>query len=128
MGGTLAVDFDGVIHRYGRGWQDGTIYDPPMPGALDALRTLMQEFAVFIHTAREPQQVIPWLENYGFDCAPDDQGLRFWNRRGVLLVTSRKLPAKYYLDDRAVHFTTWAAALDELLPRDVDNPLGDRHA
>ncbi|MFG1709195.1 hypothetical protein ACFLIM_38990 [Nonomuraea sp. M3C6] len=105
------------------GWADGSIYDGPIAGALDGLRALMEHYAVFIHTARDPQQVIPWLENYSFDCAHDDQGLRFWNQRGVLLVTNRKLPAKYYLDDRAVRFTAWGAALDELLPGDVRNPL-----
>ncbi|MFB4275740.1 hypothetical protein ACBJ59_10645 [Nonomuraea sp. MTCD27] len=43
---TIAVDFDGVIHTYGKGWHDGSIYDEPVPGALDALRSLMKEYAV----------------------------------------------------------------------------------
>lgn len=38
---TLAVDFDGAVHRYSRGRHDGTIYDPPIPGALNGLRQLM---------------------------------------------------------------------------------------
>ncbi|MEU7911357.1 hypothetical protein [Microbispora bryophytorum] len=114
--GTFAVDFDGPIHAYREGWKDGTIYDEPTPGALEGLRALMAEHAVFIHTSREVEQVMPWLESYGFDVTADDRGLTFWNERGQLLVTNRKLPAVAYLDDRAVRFTTWSAALDELLP------------
>jgi phosphoglycolate phosphatase-like HAD superfamily hydrolase len=36
----LLVDFDGVIHRYSRGWWDGSAYDEPMPGALETLADL----------------------------------------------------------------------------------------
>jgi hypothetical protein len=144
---TIAVDFDGVIHQYSRGWQDGTIYDPPIPGALGALTTLMNTYAVFIHTTREPEQVMPWLEGYGFDVTIDDRCgtcygegggqeldlddrpaspawscddckgsglLTFWNLRGQLLVTDRKLPAVAYIDDRAIRFTHWDQALNDL--------------
>lgn len=144
---TIAVDFDGVIHAYSKGWQDGTIYDPPLPGAILGLRELMEQDSVFIFTAREPEQVMPWLEAYGFDVTIDERCktclgagggqeldldsrptgpawecdackgsglLTFWNPRGQLLVTNRKLAAVAYLDDRAVRFTDWERALADL--------------
>lgn len=112
---TVAVDFDGVIHAYSKGWQDGTIYDPPLPGALDGLRSLMERYAVFIHTTREPMQVARWLHEHGFDCTPDPGGLEFWNEvGGPLLITQRKLPAIAYIDDRAIRFESWGQALADL--------------
>jgi hypothetical protein len=117
---TLGVDFDGVIHRYRRGWFDGTIYDEPMPGAFDALRLLMRHYAVFVHTARSARQVGGWLAEHGFETCIEGQihaPMKFWTERDRLLVTNRKLPAKAYLDDRAVKFTSWGLALAELLPQ-----------
>ena len=114
---TFGIDFDGVIHKYSRGWQDGSIYDPPMDGAIEGLRSLMLDEAVFIFTSRDPDQVARWLAKYGFDVAADigpKPGRAFWNERGVLLVTNRKLPATHYLDDRAVPFTSWPQALTDL--------------
>jgi hypothetical protein len=107
---TVAIDFDGVIHRYGRGWQDGTIYDEPMPGAIEGLKRLQERYAVFVFTSREVEQVLPWLEGWGFDVAADGPPYpRFWNDREQILVTNRKLPAVAYIDDRAVRFTDWAS-------------------
>jgi len=114
---TVAVDFDGVIHRYSRGWQDGSIYDEPMPGALDALRTLMERYAVVIHTTRDAHQVGPWLQERGFIVTLDEDlpvKMVFWNTMGALFVTDRKMPAVAYIDDRGIRFENWDQALADL--------------
>lgn len=110
----VAVDFDGPIHLYSRGWNDGTIYDPPSDGALDALDVIMDRAAVFVHTSREPQQVVPWLREVGLPATSRTPAGPFWNERGSLLVTQRKLPALAYVDDRAVRYRSWPQALSEL--------------
>jgi hypothetical protein len=74
---TVAVDFDGVIHLYTRGWFDGTIYDPPVPGALDALAALQADYAVFVHTTRQPVAVAEWLVRQGegrIECVTEHPG------------------------------------------------------
>lgn len=117
---TIAIDFDGVIHTYSKGWHDGTIYDKPMPDALTALEELMQRDAVFIHTTRNPRQVARWIEReswHDIDCTTHlprtwyGRRKPFWNTRGLLLVTDRKLPATVYVDDRAHRFDTWAKTM-----------------
>lgn len=115
MAKTIAVDFDGVIHGYSKGWQDGTIYDPPLPGALEALHELMQRYAVVVFTSREPEAVKPWLEQFGFDVALDgNPDVQFWNYIGQILVTNRKLPAVAYIDDRGIRFENWDQAMADL--------------
>jgi hypothetical protein len=115
---TVAVDFDGVIHAYSRGWQDGTIYDEPVPGAFNALRSLMETCAVMIHTTREPASVARWIKaQSGIEmswCADENDTGEFWNGRDSILVTRRKLPAVAYIDDRGIRFTSWDQALTAL--------------
>jgi hypothetical protein len=118
---TVAVDFDGVIHRYSRGWQDGSIYDEPVPGALGALHALMRDYAVFVHTTRSASPVARWIEDrtgHGIECVTRVSLLpwkqAFWNTRGLLLVTNRKLPAVAYIDDRGIRFGNWDQALADL--------------
>lgn len=50
---SVIVDFDGVLHRYSDGWKDGTIYDPPVEGAKEAMAELQHlGFRVVIHSCR----------------------------------------------------------------------------
>ena len=114
---TIAVDFDSVIREYSDKRQTGPITDPPVGGALDGLRALMDSEAVFILTSNDVERVTRWLVDHGFVAVADmaiKRGDRFWNRKGVLLVTNWKLPARAYLDDRAVTFTSWPKALRDL--------------
>jgi hypothetical protein len=117
---TVAVDFDGVLHSYDKGWHDGSIYGDWVPGADIALTQLMQRYAVFAHTTRNPKQVARWIElriGHGVECTTRLPRTRwgrrkpFWNTQGLLLVTDRKLAAVAYIDDRAVRFTNWPDAL-----------------
>lgn len=115
---TVAVDFDGVIHAYRRGWHDGTIYDEPVPGAFEALSVLMETYAVFVHTTRDPATVGRWIKaNSGIDTAwhGDETTLpEFWSDQTCILVTNRKLPAIAYIDDRGIRFESWDQALADL--------------
>jgi hypothetical protein len=110
---TVAVDFDGVIHAYSKGWHDGTIYDEPMPGAIEGLRKLQERYAVFVFTSRRATaDVAAWINRHALgavEAVHEASGdtREFWNNQEVILVTNRKLPAVAYVDDRAVPFTTW---------------------
>ena len=73
---SIAVDFDGVIHRYGKGWHDGTIYDEPIEGAREALARIHQRYKVVIFSTRvnpslhgaenQMDRMQEWLANHGF--------------------------------------------------------------
>ena len=91
---TLATDFDGVLHRYSRGWYDGSIYDVPMEGAVDFTTKLTNEgWKLIVFTTRkEIEQIKLWLKKYNF---PDME------------VTNTKPIATAYIDDRAIRFTNW---------------------
>jgi len=95
---TILVDFDGVIHKYSKGWADGTAYDEPMEGARDALISLMDNWLVVVFSTRPADQITEWLQKYDF---PPFQ------------VTNVKVPATAIIDDRAIRFTNWTNTLNE---------------
>ncbi len=121
---TVAVDFDGVIHSYEKGWHDGSIYGTPIPGAFEALRELMEKYCVFIFTTRNCHQIAEWLEDKGgFKTTTDDSRFAhpllldgsFWSTPGILLITNQKLGAIAYIDDRAIRFRgDWRETMEEL--------------
>jgi hypothetical protein len=95
---TIAVDFDGVLHDYNDGWKDGTIYGGPIPGSQDACKNLInQGYDLVVFTARQQLEPIKeWLTNNNF---PE------------MDVTNTKIPAKFYIDDKAVRFIDWNTTL-----------------
>jgi hypothetical protein len=96
----LLVDFDGVIHRYSRGWADGSIYDEPMEGAKEALNTLeVCGFEVVIFSTRDGKQIWDWLFRHGFP---------------KYRVTNIKEPSVALIDDRAIRFRHWDHAMEQV--------------
>jgi hypothetical protein len=92
---TLAIDFDGVLHGYSKGWQEGVIYDPPKDGAKEALASLSEKFNLVVFTTREDLDAVgTWLETH--ELSPY-----------ITSVTNSKPLAVAYIDDRAVRFENW---------------------
>ncbi len=109
---TVALDFDAVICASAPGEADISGRGP-VPGALESLKFLLGRYAVFVLTARDVKEVIPWLEGYGFR-TDTDNGDPTWTVRDVLLVTNRKLPADVYVDDKAVRFWSWNTCMSDI--------------
>lgn len=105
---TVAVDFDGVIHKYSNGWQDGAIYDEPVEGAIDALNELTNSDILLViystraDSAQAKLEMRKWLDKQGFNAA------------ATIEITNKKPKAIIYIDDRAIRFTNWKDMLNYL--------------
>jgi adenylyl-sulfate kinase len=105
---TVAIDFDGVIHRYSMGFQGRTnAYDGPMEGAIEGLETLHKDGYILKIMSSRPKEVIyDWLEEYGISDL-------------ITEVSNDKIPAAIYIDDRGYHFKNWGATVEEIHERIV---------
>jgi hypothetical protein len=109
----IGIDFDGVIHRNSKGFFDGTVYDPPIEGAFEALSVISKKYVVVVYSAkaRKDRMLIngktgeeliwEWLHKH--DMA-----------KFVKEVTSEKPRAVCYIDDKAIRFTDWDSSMDHL--------------
>jgi hypothetical protein len=96
----VLVDFDGVIHGYSMGWLDGSCYDPPKPGAKEALADMESDgYEVVIFSTRDEAAIVGYLKRWGFP---------------AYRVTDRKEAAVAQIDDRAIRFRNWTQAACDL--------------
>ncbi len=97
---TIAVDFDGVIHKYSQGFQGlHNAYDVPYEDARESLQALKDKgYRLIIVSSRPTDTIREWLDKYEMSHFFDD-------------VSNIKHPAKYYIDDHAIRFE-----------RKLDNP------
>jgi len=106
----LAIDFDGVIHNADKGWGDGTCYGEPLPGAIDAIKRLSEQYKIVIFTAKAKVDrplvngktgamlVLEWLERYEI-------------AQYVSSITAEKPRADLYIDDNGYRFENWVDTL-----------------
>jgi len=110
----LAIDFDGVLHNFNKGYYDGTCYGEPIEGSLEALKILSQKYNIIIFSSKclpdrplvngktGKELIIEWLWNYDV--------LKY-----VKDITHLKIRAKYYIDDKGVSFkNNWEEILSNL--------------
>ena len=100
----LAIDFDGVVHTFDKGWHDGTCYGEPIKGALNAIKELSEKYNIIIFTAKvRPDR--PLVEGKtGYELV--DEWLEKHNvKQYIDEITHKKPRAEYYIDDKAIEFT-----------------------
>jgi len=118
----ISIDFDGVIHGNSKGFHDGTVYDKPIAGAIDAIQNLAKKYNIVIFSAKaKPDRPLvhgmtgieliwEWLEKHNLS-------------QYISEVTSEKPRAIVYIDDKAIRFTDWNQTLNELsvIEGNIDN-------
>jgi len=109
----LMIDFDGVISKYTNGWNDGKLVDDPMEGvkeAIDHFKEQGYEIIIFTTRASTTHNNDPTSEQLVTD-------LRRWLSEHEIqydAITSEKLGALAYIDDKAIRFTNWSDVIKQV--------------
>lgn len=108
----LCLDFDGVIHRYSKGWQDGSIYDEAVTGFFEWALQAQEHFKLVIYSSRSKtpegiQAMSDWLME---KMAKWREARGEYSKALLFEFADSKPPAFLTIDDRAVWFSgNWAA-------------------
>ena len=104
----ICIDFDGVIHSYERGWQDGSIYGSVVPGFFEWVERVRDHFKLVIYSSRSKsddgviamgqwlhEQRNKWIAEGGKRNPTEPLEMEF---------AHEKPPAFLTIDDRAIRF------------------------
>lgn len=105
---TICIDFDGVIHSYDKGWQDGIIYGSVVPGFFEWLERVRNQFKLVIYSSRSKsdegvaamglwlhEQRNVWISQGGMRHRTEPLQLEFAHEKPLAWLT---------IDDRAIQF------------------------
>ena len=116
MFGTIAVDFDGVLHAYSKKWSDGTIYDNPIPGSREAMQTLLDKgYEVVIYSTRGETRTVKNVEQ-----PHQRHDMKIWLDKHQIPYTRihdepGKPLCKLFIDDNAYRFTgDWVKCINDI--------------
>ena len=118
---TIAFDFDGVIHKYSRGWLDGSIYNDINIEVLLYMKELLKKYSVVIYSTRNPKQIIERLNKISIGLKYEECKDIFWNKLNVIGVSNKKPTAILYIDDRGYRYIPELST--ELNIKMIDNVL-----
>lgn len=114
----VAIDFDGTLYPWGELFSE----DAPLPGAVEAMQKFRDNgFRIVIFTSRLSPT---WLEAEGqSEVAQYDYIASMLTRDGIPFdaITSEKVPAVAYVDDRAISFEgdNWREIANGLVNREA---------
>jgi hypothetical protein len=105
----ICVDFDGVIHSYDRGWQDGSIYGTAVPGFFDWLNEAWKSFTIVIYSSRSKtpkglEEMKTWLSDQEYKWLLNKNPDTGVYPEGTVSFTHEKPLAFLTIDDRALTF------------------------
>ena len=128
---TIAFDFDGVIHKYTKGWQDGSIYDELDMAMIDLIQKILDRgHSVFIMSTRKSKQIKNHFDSLNNYPAPDLITFKyqvipwwhfsiFWNKKGVVGITRSKKAFSILIDDRAFRYQGNFSAMEKAINKEI---------
>ena len=99
---TIVFDFDGVIHKGYKGWNDGSIYGEIDFDLLYYIRKLMKDYYIVISSNRPAKQIVDYMTD--LDCGidfelfeKDLENNMYWNKDNIIV-------GILYVDDRGFRY------------------------
>lgn len=114
------IDLDKTIHKYSKGYKDGTVYDDAFDGAKEVINWLKEKgYEIVIFTTRASKQN---ADELGGDHKEQIKKVAKWLKDNDIYfdqITAEKLAANFYIDDKAIsiHNGDWKTVLNVIKKR-----------
>ena len=102
----VAIDFDRIIHNADQGWGDGTCYGNPLPGAIESIKMLAENYDIVIFTAKAKPDRPLVNGKTGIELV-EDWFIKHEIMNCIKSITSEKPRAELYIDDNGYRFENW---------------------